>query len=285
VKAYRDSSEYPPEFGAYSLCGSVNLAGGVRVGVAPHGGPPPGNDRYWYLCAQGMNPLAQGVPVPTPEVADFIAAHQNEATPIAVSSDNFSMTAPPPAGSAVHYYISDGQDPTGHYSVEQQDGCAINVSGVAVWLLPRGARFENPVRVNGSSDDCLVVVAGPGFDPDPAFNHAGLWFFGSFYAPDVSVILVSSGRVQIEHAGYSNQTNDTRIDYGSIFAKNVWFGGPKPGSVHYFKLQHDSNDPRDGASGLIDQLCDAGALPNAETGSVKFQPVAGTWKELNPDNP
>jgi len=36
---------------------------------------------------------------------------------------------------------------------------------------------------------------------------------------------------------------------------------------------------------LISDLIDAGALPNCESGGITFKTVAGTWRELNPDNP
>jgi hypothetical protein len=77
--------------------------------------------------------------------------------------------------------------------------------------------------------------------------------------------------------------------YLNVFADHVWLKGPfsypENAPVRTMTLNHPNNAPFDAVDGRIDKLCEIGALPNSDTGGMRFTRVAGTWTELDPDNP
>jgi hypothetical protein len=135
-----------------------------------------------------------------------------------------------------------------------------------------------------TGNDCLVIVAGRSLDDDCPYPYnygrrLGIEFSASFSSTfGVPVILVTDGWFLNEH--WSRTNRGSEVDYLSVFARSAGFWGPVDPNV--MNLRHNTGDSRDDPGELIDQLCDQQALPNTK---AAFKPVAGTWRELDPDNP
>jgi hypothetical protein len=112
----------------------------------------------------------------------------------------------------------------------------------------------------------------------------------SLKSSNVPVILVTNGWVVIQHKERDTWNTGETVNYLSVFARGGLFaaggmGGAVPSFGERMNLIHNLNSPYDQQGNLIDQLCRQGALPNVDSGGVKFISVAGTWQELDPDNP
>jgi hypothetical protein len=160
--------------------------------------------------------------------------------------------------------------------------CTIQVRGLAVWLLPRGAMFYQGTTITGDPDtDCLVVIAGPmtgtvGYSSAPG-PTSSICFLGYLRA-QIPVILVSNGEVLLWHE------NDNNVDGFAndlaIFARSVRLMGPEVGAVPRALLQLHRN--LDGVGPLntlfLDALASQGALPNASSvGGRRLDLIPGTW--------
>lgn len=163
-----------------------------------------------------------------------------------------------------------------------------DVSGTAIWLLPRGAHFQPHVWVSGSGT--LVIVARPSPTAGAGLAGLGLGFRGSIESSNVNVILVSSGDVRIEH-DLGRTYDSAAIPYLSVFARDCQIMGPATpplSSPDYLTLTHTPGDSRDGPGGIIEQLLAANALPNAGAGAGTrgtLTPIAGTWRRVTESNP
>jgi hypothetical protein len=169
----------------------------------------------------------------------------------------------------------------------------IEVKNLAVWVFPHGARFDNPVFVDGhphGASGCLVIVAGTRGVADalePA--DTGLRFFGGLRVdPNISVILVSSGVIYLQHLNNSTGPfSHSECDDIAIFAKRVHLTGPDRTTGHALRLDHSPlvtvPGPLDAPGGYLDLLTAAGALPNATSGwGRSFALNPGTWRTIGP---
>ena len=182
----------------------------------------------------------------------------------------------------------------------------INVNGWVVWMLKNGFHSDPLLKVTGNNapigpglpGDCLVIVAGISSDPDgppyPGIGH--LHGFGFDFSSGIQsvrtpglqttvpVILVTNGWVFNEQFFPPSNQSAESVPYLSIFAHGISLWGPYK-KQKFMTLDHDTSQGYDDPKGLIDQLIDQDALPNADAGRMKFKAVAGTWRELDPDHP
>ena len=153
----------------------------------------------------------------------------------------------------------------------------LGVTGCAVWLMPQGIRFDKKVKVNGYSGstttDCLIIVAGrsgsPTYDPD-----AGIWFANGLQS-NIPVILVSDGRVRIQHLTEPAGDNSF-VSEMTIYARDLILTGPEATSGMQMWLAHTPGGPLDAY--WVPRLADGGCLPNSPDSPV---PAALTsWGRL-----
>ena len=216
---------------------------------------------------------------PLPELTDFFAEKLPMATRVLSDNTNkFNLRGDP---GQVHFFYTENDPQDSDFSV-YADGPAptITVTGIAVWLLDHGIRSENLLVVKGKPGDCLVIVSHRNHMTDADYDQIGIWFRGGIFS-EVPVILVCDDEAWIEHK--NNPNGSSNVDYLSVFARHVRFRGPIAPSAMY--LCHEPRSENDQRDGLIDMLCDLGALPNASEFGLTFHRLAGTWKELDPDNP
>lgn len=224
-------------------------------------------------------PVAQS-DEPIPDVTSFFDAHWSSATdvPNPTGATQFTLDAAPGG----RFYRSDLEPSDSRYSVYVYSGESpppqINVtgSGAAIWMLSRGFRSDQTVNVVGSPGACLVIVAHKNLD----YEAIGPWFFAGFNSLTVPVILVSDDEVRIEQ-NINAYGDNTIVANLCVFARHTWICGPRPGC--WMRLVHDPNSLYDQPGGLIDQLCELGALPNS--GTMSFRTVPRKWAELDPDYP
>ena len=267
--------------------GEVMQGGDPACGNYPPGSPVISND------------------LPQPDVATFFSQHLAAATlltpsipasPPSGSNIAISLVGSSPAGQAS--YFKTITDPNGKpYSLYiprilgDNGQCTITVSGWVVWMLPRGFRSINKVviegtglpDVNGLPHDCLVIVAGPSSDlVSTEIGIPGLWFDNTIENHDnIPVILVTSGWFGYEHSYAAFYSLGETLNHLTVFARSALFGA----GDGQMTLKHLAGDPNDDPNGLVDRLCEQGALPNSQAGGIRFKSVAGSWKELDPDNP
>lgn len=262
-------------------CGTVALNG--RVWEYNAGGST--DTLAWQGCANSWVKGVDTSTLPVPDASTFIADNQGLASPPVRSLitggplgsiANFQLLGP---YGKIQYWYSNTGDP--NFSVyERTLPSSITVNGLAVWLLPRGIRFDSTIPVSvGSGGDpkaCLVIVASPGIDPftsNPALDPA-IWFFGGGLNASIPVVLVSDGQVFIEQT--YNMVGTTAANKISIFSRYAFFNGPDNTIVPLatMNLGHDpAMDP------TIDTLLVHRALPNstAVTG-VPYSLIPGTWR-------
>jgi len=256
----------------------------------------------WLYTPYPLTPIIRD-PAATPVDMAFIAAHQVGAPAAPITVDypapytEYMLDAG--GGPNVGYFLSPKPDPFTTYSFwsgyngssSSEATPVVTVNGLVVWMFPNGVRFNYGVRIRGkgTGNDCLVIVAGPNgkppssFEPDPT---VGIRLFGGLFA-EIPVILVTSGRVVIEHQ--NNQVGDFSPIPGSpagksnaqnglcIYAGAVTLQGP----TQVMSLVR--NDPGGNLDQAISQLVPQGALPNvtsASDRSLRF--VAGSWRDSLP---
>jgi hypothetical protein len=239
-------------------------------------------DQTWQSLPGPPIPMGDGVPYP--QVGTFISQH-TVTKPVVHNGaiGRYTLTADP----GVVTYFTSPANPT--FTIyDSHNNPEFNVSGTCVWIIPKGMRFDNLVVVRGTSADRLVIVAGriefiPGVDPPSAWNK-GIWFFSGFGSPlgapsseQVPMVLVSDAEIAIDRAGFtSGQGTANKI---SMFGNGVFLKGPNGGNSQILRYDPAIMDP------IIDELAGGGALPNVTGSSASFIPIAGTWRELDPDNP
>lgn len=157
----------------------------------------------------------------------------------------------------------------------------------AVWLMDHGLRTNQGLTFDFDPGDMLVIVSwssgvlGLNNLIGLPIHAAGIWFFAGLHSQNLPVILVSAGQIIIEQTGAPNAQFSS--NYLTLFGQSVWLGGTLTAATPTMWL-HPAGHPNDAPNGPIDRLWEFGALPNAEAGT-RFQSVAGTWTELNPDQP
>jgi hypothetical protein len=215
-----------------------------------------------------LPPLTPSAGVPTPDVASFIASH-----PATIVAENAVQDLIAPANDLA-FFVTQGPEDNG-YRVHSHT-TQVNVQGYAVWMIDRGVRFENLVRVrkSGTGVAVLVIVAGTKFPrstfPQSIENGNGIFFFAGLDS-NIPVILVSDGGILIEHE--PSATSDSPCTAGiTIFGGFVDLLGPAPGNQ--MTLVHTS-----ASNAAADWLQARQALPNSGA-ALLF--ISGSWRELTP---
>ncbi len=228
----------------------------------------------WQPKAAPIPPANYGVNrryVPVPAVLSFITAKSPGAANVPHGNPVYNLLGP---SGTVTYWRTDNPAPTypWRFSTYYVNDATINVTGLAVWLLPKGARFDGEVTINGNpASDMLVIVARDGLDQ--GYNiPCAIWFFGGLRA-NIPLVLVSDGAVKIEH--FNRPGGRTTAPNVSIFANSLLLTGPSVASGNTMNLTYGAGvmDAR------IDQLMSFGALPNAVS-SAPFALRPGTWRIL-----
>jgi hypothetical protein len=246
----------------------------------------PNDSTNWYpqLAAPLPNPIRADA-VPIPDAVAFCGGHlPARPAPWDPATNTFDLRGP---SNAPRYYQAPAGLTTADLSLYDTGNApapTILVNGRAILLVPNGVRFEGAVRVmpNAGHQDCLVIVAGAGTDPYHNVANPGIWFFGGIESLTVPVILVSSGKVLIEH--FNNASGHSEVAGLSIFAPSVYLLPPDshvpPDPTRYMRLTHTPDSPIDQQ---IDWLAPFGALPNIlQSSDYKLALVPDTWKDLTP---
>lgn len=246
------------------------------------------SDQSWAGNAQTTlgHPITTGS-LPDPDVASYFAAHPPAtAPPFTEQTGNnhrWAMVASAPY-SIFSTPAGLQQDPVKgpYYTAFLEDvGNApdISVANTAVWLVPHGVRFNGTMSIHALTPTAtLIIVAQHNLDlsdePD-----VGIWFFGGLNVdPGVSLFLVSDGKVKVED--YNEPSTSTTASYLSIFAKDAYIMGPRPGSGHMMTLQNPLSLLPNPVDPVLDALYTLGLLPNTDAGlGAQLQPIAGTWSE------
>lgn len=202
------------------------------------------NDKRWTaaLDAQSSITFADG-DAPHPASAEFIAAHApgDTATRRYPDSPDSSLVLTMDARMSPNQvrffapHVDSLTLSTGNlafFDTYTQRNTYIQVAGTAVWIVPRGTRFENEFTVRlipGASSGTLVMVVGPN-ERWPGSTEVGPWFEkGIQISPVVvggalpSVFLVTHGTARIHD---EIQTQDIFARRISVFANNIDFQGP-----------------------------------------------------------
>jgi hypothetical protein len=254
------------------VCGRVWLNGVIRQSVADDAHCAIATAPYGLTFELGSSPI--------PDAQGFMATHWSDGQTVSsAGTSTFNLAASP--GSAGFFRTLADPDANG-YSVYvgpvPDPPAVINVSGTAIWLLDHGFRSDQVVVVNGSSNDCLVMVSRRNQDAQfPQNLDIGLWFSAGIQSPNVPVIFVTDGEIRAEHlTNLTGAAAYSVIPYVSLFANHVVLGGPAaPNSM---SLSHDPASAYDRPGGLIDALCLHGLLPNTEGPPVRA--TVSTWGRL-----
>jgi hypothetical protein len=259
--------------------------------------PLPPEDRDHTVQFDG--PIWESTEVPVPDVDPFLSpsgplgtaqlAGKVEPTPASVI---YTLDASATPGIPV-YFRAEDTDPDFSVNTSPEietpstprktEGITIQVRGLAVWLLPRGALFYMDTEITGNpTTDCLVIIAGPKTPTGDYVDFgptASICFEGRLGA-HIPVILVSSGKVLLWHQNDYNEnsfTNDL-----AIFARSAEFMGPDADASPALRLRlsRNPNGPLNELGvnpGFIDVLASHGALPNASSGGRRLDLIPGTW--------
>src|SRR5262249_39997708 len=152
--------------------------------------------------------------------------------------------------------------------------------GRAIWLLPRGVRFNHHLSVvsNGDPDACLAIIAQKGVDPftsNPVYRPS-IWTFGGLDT-SIPVILVSDNRVLLE------QPNNLGFVYHGdklpVFARCAYLSGPAASLGFRTTMSYDGTVGLGTMGAAIDTFLVHDALPNATPVIASTYPlVPGTWR-------
>lgn len=261
---------------------TVALRGSVGEGVFP-----PDFTSWVPLLRQAPDTVRTDA-VPAPDLAAYFAEHPvNAATPAPYAPATQTYTLHAPENDVEYFRAPAGCAPDDFYYRSQPvPANSVWVHGLAVWEFPKGVRFDGPLRVSGpgGGNNCLVIVAGQA-GPQPAPENdpeTGIRLFaGLKVEPGVSVILVSSGRVCIQHM--SNPTgDDSYADDISIYAQDATLTGPEgpalhPASFRTMTLQHVSTGDLD--TRCLRRLADLGALPEMGfANGNRLSLLPGSWR-------
>jgi len=252
---------------------SVNLDG--RVWQNDHGSPN-------GLGTAGYTTLLEAFPsggvkldsVPELDVRGFITEHALLATPLSGAGVLWQLHA-----TGVSYFKT---DEAGAFSLRVGSDATISVRDTAVWLFPRGVRFDGMVSVTAASPGaCLIIVANHNgtyvdpYDHLPYFETAA-WFFGGLQSTSVPVIIATQDEVRLEQFNRSDVS--TGVGYLSMYAGFAFLMGPQATPGYRMRLHHAVPYENDY---LIDRLVAQGALPGSEVLTPgRFKLAAGSWQEI-----
>jgi hypothetical protein len=260
---------------------TVHLSGPIWQGTMP-----PDTNAWLSLLGPAPPPLPVGIatdPVALPAATAYVASHVGSASlPLGPDSrqyfgiDWWRYRLYPGTGN-IGFFRSPASDPDfSLYDKQTHDGTMLRVRGCAIWLMPRGVRFDGKVTVVGRSApgaDCLVIVAGRSgsFADDP---DAGIWFFGGLEST-IPVILISDGRVYIQYM--NNYGSSGAVSELSIYARDVVLTGPRRALGGRMDLAHPWAGYLDNY--WVPRLANSGFLPNVTSANgreLALQP--GTWR-------
>lgn len=255
-------------------CGTTRFRGSVWQGV--------GSDTSWAGsgCTTWLGPRPVVLDtIPLPDVGTFLTAHLPAADTVTIVPDGGEDDVFLDGSTSGRFFKGPITGAGTHFTYENtaNRGLEIRVRRRCVWLLERGMRVDGKLQVrnSGFGDATLVLVAPPNgsypFDPT-----AGLYFFGGLEVEsDVTLILVSSGKVWIEaNNGYPDDSEARNL---SVYAASISVLGPQPG--RWMDLRYDSD-----MSDEIDELLERGLLPAPQAGGSTgtFTLVPGSWHEPTP---
>ena len=248
----------------------------------------PQDTNSWKPLLSAPAPLGirKSPAVPVPDVAPFL----DPSGPVGTA--RLTVNSAPPAANPIYtldasgtpgvpaYFRAEDSDANFSFNSFPRPGCTIQVSGLAVWLLPRGAMFYQGTVITGDpSTDCLVVIAGPmtgHFGSSSAPGPMSSICFLGFLRADIPVVLVSSGEVLLWHE------NDYLVDGFAndlaIFARSARFMGPYTAASPpaFLQLHRNENGPLN--TFFLDALGSQGALPNASSSGRRLDLVPGSWQ-------
>ncbi|MBI5709849.1 MAG: pilus assembly PilX N-terminal domain-containing protein [Candidatus Eisenbacteria bacterium] len=271
-------SDTNPDYPTRTTCGTVALNGNVWLG-----GSGSAADSSWMGCVgswSGSPPVEHPPAIPTPEVTTFLAAHPGGSTPEYKDEGNTRELKFKGTPGNVKYYR--GPTTGSDFTFHEDKRLKVEVKGYAIWMLEKGARFDQVVDIKGEGEgenkSCLVIIAAPG--QDSYGETAGVWFFGGIRSSEIPVILVSNDKVIVEHHFNPNNLFGYANDL-SIFARDILIMGPlkvsPPDPQYTLTLTYTPET----LGPLIDLLSQRRALPNA-TDTGYFTLDSGSWQELTP---
>jgi hypothetical protein len=238
---------------------------GTRPSLSALTGGPPKPDVLTYLADPAH--FAAGVLAPMPDANDTYDLKQGAGT--------IRLFSSPYTGG--QFSLKDSYQVPGHHPT-------ISIRDTVIWMFDRGASFLEQVTVDGGPNDCLVMIAHQNFDASQGEPTLALNFGGGLTAPGgCAVILVSDGKVDIEHYGQALHVSD-QASYVSIYADSVLVTGPEASNTLTYNHALNKSDPRDQPGGLIDRLASLGYLPGEFSGGGKFAFIPGTWQQRSNPN-
>jgi hypothetical protein len=211
-------------------------------------------------------------PVALPAVPQYLSSHSGPPSSPGTHANWWRYQLDAGVGNIGFFSTPSGDVHFSLYNSQMSNRPRVEVTGCAIWLMPRGIRFNRKVTVIGTSGpgtDCLIIVAGKSgtFPADP---DAGIWFSGGLQS-DIPVILISDGAVYIQDMtdpGYSFVPELT------IYARNFVLTGPEAGLELW--LTHPTGGALD--TDWVPRLADGGYLPNVtSTSSRELTLIPGTW--------
>jgi hypothetical protein len=239
------------------------------VGEVWKGGPGP------YPPITTPDPDGTGIPA-MPAVSSYLGQYLLGAQPAndPGHSENWTLNA---SGAPYRFFTTlNGTRP---YSIESTQHPSVNVSGLAIWLLPRGIRADDKLVVTGSVGAALMIVAGKTTDTGIDNQDRGFNLLGGMES-SIPVILVTDGIVGIEHKNNTVHGLAT-MPMVSIYARDAVFMGPDIGTQ---TLAHPPGGQL--IDQVIDQLYNFGVLPNVSNGVLsRLEREPGTWRDITESDP
>lgn len=259
---------------------TVDLRGAVWEGISPP------DFSTWTPILHSQPDSIRTTPVPTPDLATYFASHPVSAAtpaPHITSPEIFTLTAP--QNDVAYFCAPNGSSRNDfYYNTVTSSEIKVLVQGLAVWEFPRGLRFDGLLRISalGGGNCCLVIVTGQ-TGPQPAPENdpeMGIRLFsGVIVEPGISLIIVSNGRVYIQHLDNASGTTCMAGDV-AIYSQNLWLTGsdqspPAPITQKYMILQHLVTGDLD--KKYIPLL--SGTLPGSNLANGNsLALVPGTWR-------
>ena len=231
--------------------------------------------------ASPLPPVTTTPPVPVPPISTFLAQPRTYQSVQRSGLGTYNLTGT--SGVVTNWqYVRQPLDPLPvfGFGIDEPSGITINVTGIAVLMLPNGIHTFGAIQVNGGTNDGLVIIAGKPFNNLYDNGNTGIALQNSIRSANVPVILVTDGRAEFDNFNFGVVVYTVR--YLSVYANKVFVAGPvlnTPLTPGLMTLRHDPNAPEDQPSGLIDKLRQAGAIPNPPSPGGTLALVPGSWRQ------
>jgi len=242
-------------------------------------------DTAWAANVTRMSggPIDRGTP-PVPLATDFVSQNPGvDMTNIRLgNAGSYELRMEIGSSSPTFYHSPPSPTAAGetnkNYTFYTGADLAIRVSGVSVWVVPKGVRFDNLVSVSqgsGGATGTLIIVATAN-GRDGIYGGRGIWFNGGLTVTSgVRVYLVSDGDIAVTQQNEYNNDNSA-MALSIVAGGRIEIGGPDAG--HAFQLGYDP-----AMDALADQLLAQGALPPVMGGSGgSFVAMRPSWTETTP---